>query len=57
MKNITINKTFANLDECKAWEDENLERIAKENGGMILVIHHTEAAGQDEVTLNYITLI
>ena len=56
MKNVIINKAFNNLDECKAWEDENLQKIADENNGVIFMVYHTQAAGQDPVTLDYITL-
>ena len=55
MKTVKINMTFSNVRECRAWEDENLDRIARENGGVILMVNHEEKAG--EVRLTSIVLV
>jgi imidazole glycerol phosphate synthase subunit HisF len=50
MKNYEINKTFANMDECRKWEEENFPN-RRYKGDMILMVDHFSEAGKDEVTI------
>lgn len=56
MKEVKLGKLFANDAECKAWEAENLDRIAKENDGVILVVMHSEGILSDEVMLESVLI-
>lgn len=56
MKTVEINRTFANTQECRDWEDKNLGRIAKENDGVIFMVNHEENAWEDKVTLTTIVM-
>lgn len=56
MKEVKLGKLFANDAECKAWEAENLDRIAKENDGVILVVMHSEGIRSDEVVLESVLI-
>lgn len=57
MKTITINKTFSNHQELDKWEKENLQAIAKENGGVVFMVNHEAQAGSDEIILKDVILL
>lgn len=56
MKTVVIDKPFASMEECRAWEDENLDTIAKTHGGVILAVMH-EDTGKGAVTLTEVILV
>ena len=57
MKTVKINKTFASHAECEAWEDENLDAIDKEHGGVILMVNHEFSILDGKVILKDIILL
>lgn len=56
METVKIDKTFANQEQCDAWEAEHFpDRTYK--GRKIMCVYHACEAGNDEVTITDILVI
>lgn len=51
MTTIKINKTFATMEECKQWEEDNFPNRTYQ-GRTILKVNHTQSANDSSVVLD-----
>lgn len=51
MTTIKINKTFATMEECKQWEEENFPNRTYQ-GRIILKVDHTQNTTDSSVVLD-----